>query len=136
MPPADDDILRFDADQIERLGPVPPPPVVDPPRAAPAPSPPPAGGAPYPGPVPVGHRGATPTVPADGPTPPRIPWKFLLGTLAGAAVAAGTSYLLRNLNDFTEAQQSPPRSKSRSASRRRRRRRNRTRAKRRDRQNT
>lgn len=133
MPHADDEILRFDADQIERLGPVPPPPVVDAGRAAP---PPRTGHAPYPGPVPVGHRGPAPASQTDGPPSPRIPWKFLLGTLAGAAVAAGTSYLLRNLNDFTEAQQSPPRSKSRSASRRRRRRRNRKRAKRRDRQST
>ncbi len=69
--------------------------------------------------------------PPDGAGGPAIPWKFLLGTLAGAAVTAGAAYLMRNLNDFTEAQQAPAKP-SRSSRRRRRRRRNKRRAKRRN----
>ncbi len=119
MPRKDDDILRFDADQIERLGPEPTRPPVEP-RA---PTPPPASDSHrYPGPVPRPTPGATgsPAVPSA----PAIPWKFLLGSLAGAAVTAGMAYLMRNLNDFTEAQeQSAPRKRSRRRRRRRKRKR-------------
>jgi hypothetical protein len=116
----DDEILRFDADQIERLGPA----------GSGAAAPPPG-----PGPRPTGSAGVG--APPAGPAAPQIPWKFLLGTLAGATITAGMSYLLRNLNDFTEAQQSSSRAPNAPrgrATRRRRRRRNRRRAKRRNRQ--